>query len=232
MRASARYTRHMYFKSRAEAGRKLAAKLKAYNKQQCSVIAMNKGGILVGAQIAMKLHANLMILLNDKIVLPGETDAFATMTTNTFTYSHDMSEGEINDMVNEYHGFIDGQRLEKFHKLNKLSDGAEIDPRFLRRHVVILVSDALQTGSSLEVAADFLKPIKTKKLVIATPIASVAAVDRMHLVGDDIYCLSVTENLMDSDHYYEDNTVPDHSGILKIVKNISMNWDISTAKSR
>jgi len=223
----------MYFKNRAEAGRRLAAKLKIYDKQLCSVIALNRGGILVGAQIAMGLHANLMMLLNDKIVLPGENDTFATMTSDTFTYNHTLSESEINEMASEYHGFIDGQRLEKFHKLNQqLSDGGEIDPRLLRRHVVILVSDALQTGASLEVAADFLKPIKTKKIVIATPIASVEAVDKMHLIGDDIYCLSVTENLMDSDHYYEDNTVPDRAGILKIVKNISMNWDISTAKAR
>lgn len=221
----------MYFKNRAEAGRQLAAKLKKYDNQQCAVIALNAGAVLVGAQIAMALHANLMVLISDDIVLPGEHDPLASMTTNTLTFNQDLSAGELDEYIGEYHGFIEEQRVEKFHKLNQLlSDGGEIDPKYLRRHIVILVSDALQTGVSLQVAADFLKPIKVKKLIVASPLASVSAVDRMHLIGDEIYCLSVSENLMEADHYYEDNTIPNHEGALKIVRNISMNWDLSGAQ--
>lgn len=218
----------MYFTNRAEAGRKLASKLKKYDNQQCVVVALNSGGVLVGAQIAMRLHANLTVLMSDQIVLPGEHDPLASMTTNTFTFNKKFSQGEIDEYVGEYHLTIDDQRIQKFHKLNKLlSDGGDIDPKYLRNHIVILVSDALPSGVLLDVAADFLKPIKLKKLVIATPMASVNAVDRMHLVGDEIHCLTVAENLMESDHYFDDNTVPDHKGALKIIRNISMNWDMS-----
>lgn len=215
----------MYFKNRAEAGRQLAEKLKKYDNQQCAVIALSSGGVILAAQIAMKLHANLMVLMSDEIILPGETEPLASMTTNTMTYNSKYSSGEIDEFVGEYHGLIEGQRVEKFHKLNKLvSDGGAIDPKYLNRHVVILVSDGLQTGLNLEVAADFLKPVKIKRLVIATPLASVGAVDKMHLLGDEIYCLNVAENLMESDHYYDDNIIPDHDNALKIVRNISMNW--------
>jgi putative phosphoribosyl transferase len=215
----------MYFKSRAEAGRLLANKLKKYNSEHCAVVALTPGSILIGAQIAMKLHASLMLLLSDKINLPGETDPIAAMTTSTFTYNHMYSAGQLEEYVGDYHSFIEGQKLEKFHKLNKLmTDNGEINPKQLRHHVVILVSDALQTGMSLEVAADFLKPIKMKKLIVVTPIASVNAVDRMHLVGDEIFCLSVTENLMETDHYYNDNTIPDSMQIQTITHNISLNW--------
>lgn len=223
----------MYFKNRAEAGRQLAVKLKKYKSEQCTVIALNSGGVLVGAQVAMRLHASLAVLLSDKIMLPGETEPLASMTSSTVTYNKELSQGEIDEFVSEYHGLIEDQRVEKFHKLNKLlSDGGEIDPKLLRNHVVILVSDALQTGISLEVAADFLKPNKLKKLIIASPIASVSAVDRMHLIGDEIYCLSIAENLMESDHYYDDNTVPGHDEAVKIIRNISINWDTSGAPAR
>lgn len=220
----------MYFKNRAEAGRQLATKLKKYKSEQCTVVALNSGGVLVGAQIAMRLHASLAVLLSDKILLPGESEPLASMTSNTVTYNKALSQGEIDEFVSEYHGMIEDQRVEKFHSLNKLlSDGGEIDPKILKHHVVILVSDALQTGISLEVAADFLKPNKLKKLIIASPIASVNAVDRMHLIGDEIYCLSVAENLMESNHYYDENTLPGHKEAVKIIKNISLSWDISTA---
>lgn len=219
----------MYFKSRAEAGRLLAEKLKKYDNQQCAVIALNSGAIVVAAQIAMRLHANLMMLISDDIKLPGESDPIAAMTANTFTFNQNLSGGEIDEMMSDYHGYIEEQRVEKFHKLNRLlSDGGNIDPKYLNRHVVILVSDALQTGISLQIAADFLKPIKVKKLVVATPLASVNAVDRMHLLGDEIFCLSVGENLMETDHYYDDNIIPDHKSAMKIIRNISMNWDLAS----
>ncbi len=232
MRARARYTKHMYFKNRAQAGRKLALKMKKYKSEHCTVVALNSGGVLVGAQIALQLHANLMVLMSEQIILPGESEALASMTTNTMTFNKRYSQGELDEFVSEYHTTIEDQRVEKFHKLNKLlSDGGDIDPKFLRHHTVILVADALQTGVMLEVAADYLKPTKLEKLVIATPIASVNAVDRMHLIGDEIYCLSVSENLMESNHYYDENTLPDHSNVIKIIRNISLNWDISTANT-
>src|SRR5260221_8322057 len=128
----------MYFKNRAEAGRQLAVKLKKYDNEQCAVVALNSGGVLVGAQIAMRLHANLMVLMSDQIILPGETTPLATMTAETLSYNQQFSQGEIDEFVGEYHGMIEDQRVEKFHKLNKLlSDGGDIDPKYLNRHVII-----------------------------------------------------------------------------------------------
>lgn len=223
-----RYNKCMYFKDRAQAGRKLAAKLSKYKNQQCAIIALNSGGIIVGAQIAMRLHANLLMLISENIMLPGEPVPLAAMTTDTFTYNPDLSAGEIDAYSGEYHGFIEGQRIEKFHKLNnQLSDGGSIDPKYLREHIVILVSDAMQKGISLQIAVDFLKPIKVSKLIVATPLASVSAIDKMHLVGDEIYCLGVVDNLMEADHYYEDNTVPNYENSVKIIRNISLNWDFA-----
>lgn len=217
----------MYFKSRADAGRILAKKLYKYDDQLCAIVALSPGAVLVGAQIAMRIHASLMLLVTKDVVLPGEPTPIASMTANSLTFNSAYSTGELEDMKGEYNGIIQQQKMENQHKLNRLiSDGAEIDPEKLRGHVVILVSDCFQNGVSLEVAADFLKPIKTKKLVIATPLATVTAVDKMHLVGDEIFCLSVAENILDTDHYYDDNTVPEQTGLMKIVHNIALNWQV------
>lgn len=218
----------MYFKNRAEAGRRLAEKLESYDNQQCVVIALNAGGVLIGAQIAMRLHASLMILDNEAINLPGEPDPIANITTQAMTYNSRYSSGQLDEFLGEYHGVIESQRMEKMHRLNRLlTDGGEINTKQLSRHVVILVTDALQDATILDVAADFLKPIKLKRLIIATPLATVNAVDRMHLVGDEIACLSVGETLMNADHYYDDNIIPDRQGVLKIIRNISLNWEFA-----
>ncbi len=217
----------MYFKSRADAGRQLADKLQSYENQLCTIVALSSGGVIIGAQIAMKIHASLLFLVTEKITLPGEIEPLASMTSTTFTFNSMFSPGELEEFSTEYYGVIEEKRREQQHRINMLtSEGAEINPDRLRGHTVILVSDALQTGISIDVAMDYLKPLKLNKLIIVTPLATPKAVDKMHLAADEIYCISVAENLLDTNHYYDDNTVPDQTGLMKIVHNIALNWAV------
>ncbi len=216
----------MYFKNRAEAGRMIADELLSYRTKNCAVVALTPGAVLVGAQIAMRLHADLMMLLTENIVLPGESLPLAGLTSNnTFTYNNKFSTGEIEEMRADYLSYIESQRIEKLHHLHMLlSSGGEIRRDLLRRRVVIIVSDGLSNGFSLDIAAEYLKPIKMDRLIVCTPIASIGAVDRMHIVADEMHCMSVTENYMDTDHYYSDNTIPSTENLIKIMRNTPVNW--------
>lgn len=217
----------MYFTNRAEAGRQIATKLEKYKAQNIVVVALDEGSSIVAAQIAMKLHANLVLYLIKNIYLPGENQAISGLSaTGTYALNDYFSAGELEDMSSEYHNYIDQRRMEANHELHMLlgRDG-QIDKKLLRHRVVIVVADGLATGFSLQVCADFLKTVAIKKMVAVTPIASVQAVDRMHLVADELCCLSVTPNFMGVDHYYDDNTIPQVEGILKIMRNITLNWE-------
>lgn len=216
----------MYFRNRADAGRKLANKLAAYRNRNISVVCLSTGAVIVGAQIAMRLHANMMLLLTEDIILPGEHEAIAAVSSpGYFTYNNMFSPVQLEELATEFHQYIDAQRMEKTHRLNVLMghDG-EIHAENLRHHVVVLVSDGLVSGYSLDIAYDFLKTIAIERLVIASPIANVEAIDRMHLVGDEICCLSVVENFISVDHYYDDNTIPKTNDLFRMMNNISVNW--------
>ena len=97
-------------------------------------------------------------------------------------------------------------------------------PDLLYGRNVILVSDGLKSGLSLEAARDYLKPIRIERLIIATPLVSVQEVDSVHLITDEICCLYVPENFMHNDHYYADNTMPDHETVVKTIETIVLNW--------
>ncbi len=187
---------------------------------------------MVGAQIAMQIHAPLMILMTENIVLPGEHEPLAAITSNnTFTYNNRFSTGEIEAMHSEYINHIEAQRLEKLRRLHVLlGEGGEINQDLLKNRVVILVSDGLQNGMSLDLAYDYLKPVKTKKLIIVTPFASVTAVDKMHLMGDGLICLNVPADFFDTNHYYEDNTIPEPDGIIKIIETLPLHWANQTTR--
>jgi putative phosphoribosyl transferase len=168
----------------------------------------------------------LMMLLTEPITLPGEKNPVGTIDqSGLFTYNGMFSTGQLEDFQSEYRNYIEQQKLEKLHEMNGLlGSGGIIEPELLRYHNVILVSDGLSTGLSLDAAAAYLKPYKMDRLIVATPLASVSAVDRMHLVADEIVCLSVLENFMDINHYYEDNTLPKHEVIVSSIKDIILNW--------
>lgn len=216
----------MYFRNRADAGRQLAIKLEKYKKENISVVALSPGAAIIGAQIAMRLHGNLMLLLTENVYLPGESDAIGALSqTGAFTYNNKFNTGQLEELTSEFRQVIDDMRREKLHSLHVLlgHDG-EIHLEYLRHHTVILVSDGLSNGFSLDVAAEFLKTVAIKRLIIAAPIASVPSVDKMHLVADEICCLSVLPNFMEVDHYYDDNTVPPIEDLFKMMQNISINW--------
>jgi putative phosphoribosyl transferase len=217
----------MYFESRAQAGQLLAAQLfEKYRYENCAVVALSDGAVQVGEQIAGALHCILTMLLIEDIQVPGESTSFGGVSQDGgFTYNGMFSAGEIEEYVGEFHGYLEEQKREAFQKLNRLlGDGGIIDNDMLRDHVVILVADGLDNGASLDVAVDFLKPIRIKRLVVATPVASVPAVDKLHMIADELHVLDVKENFMGTNHYYEKNDIPSHEETIAKINQIVLNW--------
>lgn len=217
----------MYFASRMQAGRTLAQKLaEKYRYENCAVVALDDGGVVIGAQIAMELHCVLTMLVSSEITLPRENTPIAGITPEgTMSYNHDFSQGEIDAFVGEYHGYIEQEKLTHIHEMNKLvGSTGTINKDLLRGHNVIVVSDGLKNGFKVDLAYEFLKQIYTEKMIFAVPLASVQAVDKMHILADDLYCLDVIAEYRDTDHYYDKNDVPEHAKAVEIIQNIILNW--------
>jgi predicted phosphoribosyltransferase len=206
----------------------LASQLvKKYRYEDCAVIALDDGGVVIGAQIAMQLHSVLMLLMSEEINLPREIEAIGAIAQDgTFTYNQaSYADVEIQEMMGEYFGFMEQEKLKRMHNLQHLiGSGGIMKKKLLRGRNIILVSEGFKSGFSLDVALNYLKPVQTEKIIVATPLASVKAVDRMHIRADDLFCLSVIENYMDNDHYYDADDVPDHDTIIEIIEKLILNW--------
>lgn len=217
----------MYFASRVDAGKKLAELIaKKYEGKPCAVVGLSDGGVMVGAQIAIKLHCVLTMLMSEPIELPRETEAIGGVSQNgSFSYNTAYSPGELEELLGEYHSLVEQEKLQKIQDLHRLEGRRGLIRRdLLKDHVVILVSDGLSSGFSLDIAAEFLKPIKIARLIVATPLASVQAVDRMHILADEIFCLSVLQEYISTDHYYDTQDVPKHDQVVKTVDQIVTHW--------
>ena len=217
----------MYLASRVQAGRMLASQLsEKYKDGNCAVVALDDGGVMVGAQIASQLHCVLTLLMASEIMLPREPVAIAGITSSgTVSCNHSFSDGEIDEMAGENFGYIEQQKLAKMHDMNRLVGmGGTIKKELLKGRNVIVVTDGAKDGFLVDLACEFLKPIDIKKLIFAVPLSSVQAVDRMHVLADDLYCLDVIGEYRDTEHYYDKQDVPDHATVLEIVETITKNW--------
>ena len=217
----------MYFEGRTHAGKILADEVaRDYAGQPCAVVALSPGGVMVGLQVAAALKSVICFLLADSIDIPNEPDPIGSISeTGSFTYNKAYSTGQIDEMLSDYRGYVEDEKRVSLSHLHQLAGaGTAVQPSLLVGKHVILVSDGFADGNALDIAVDFLKPLKVLSTVIATPVASTAAVDRMHVLADKIYCLNVADNFLDTEHYYERHDVPSREDAVEVIEEILANW--------
>lgn len=197
-----------------------------YRYENCAVVAIDDGGVMVGAQIATQLHCLVTMMVMQEINLPRETRAIGGVAADgEFTFNKDYSAGEIDEFVGEYRNLIEQEKYEGFQSINgRVGGSGLIRPEMLKHRNVILVSDGLTTPMKLDMANELLKPIEIEGLIVATPFASVPVIDKVHVMADSVFCLDVIPDPMETNHYYENNDVPDHQKIIDTVENIILNW--------
>ncbi len=216
-----------YFPDRATAGLELAKQLNKYRYENVAVLALSPGSVLVAEQIAVQLHAVLMLLLiEDVSVSASDPTVVGTLDPRgEFMYNNMFSAGQLEELNMEYHSSIEANKLERFQHMHRvLGEHGIIDDKLLYGRTVIVVSSGLKTGLSAEAAANYLRPIHTQKIVAAVPVASIDAVDRLHIITDEIHCLSVVEQYLDTDHYYDKNDVPSTEEVITKIDSIIKNW--------
>ncbi len=217
----------MYFESRVHAGLELAAELvERYRYENCAVVAISDGGVVVGEQIASALHCVLTMLLIENIEVPGENLSFGSISENgNFSFNSEVSRGEMDEYTTEYHSYLEEQKRQAFQRINRLlGDGGFIDHDMLRDHTIILVNDGFDKTVIIDAAIEFLKPIRIARLVIVAPVASSAAIDRLHVAADELHILDVKANYFDTNHYYNQNEIPSHEQTIEKINKIVLNW--------
>lgn len=218
----------MYFESRSHAGATLAERLlEQYRYENCAVLALSDSSVLVGEQIAWRLHCVLMMLLSEPIEIPGEGMSFGALSQGGhLTMNSQFTDGQKDYYVSEFHGYLEEEKRRAHQRINRLlGDNGVVDRDMLRDRTVILVSDGFSNDiSSLDVALDFLKSIRTEKIIVAAPVASVAAVDRLHVAVDEMHILDVKDNYMGVDHYYDSNILPSREDTITRINQIVLNW--------
>ena len=216
----------MYFGSRAEAGVKLANELlPLYRYENTVVVALSESGVAVGYQIAVNLHAALRRLLMTTVHIDDESIDYATiMPGGVVAINPNLSESEQSYYYGEYAGWLEEQIRQGILEIDREMGSDEISPENLRGYNVILTDDGMDNPTKLEAAMAWLKPARVDKVILACPIISVPALDKAHILCDELHILGVAANYLATDHYYEQDDQPDADTARRMIDATINNW--------
>ena len=197
------------FKNRKDAGIKLAQQLEKYKDKDTIVLAIPRGGVEVGYEVAKFLNCKFDILIVRKLGFPNNPEAgFGAITEDKTTYlipyiEQELSQNEI-DKVKEQE-FKELQRRLKEYRNNKTL------PQ-LKNKTVIIVDDGIAMGVTLKAAILFCRKHKPLNLIVASPVSSEQTKQEIcHLVDDiiiletPIYFSSVSQVYQKFEHVTDED---------------------------
>ena len=178
----------MLFTNRQDAGKRLAGALKAFEREgDLLVLAIPRGGVEIGYEIAQALGADLSLLVARKLPLPmnPESGFGAVAEDGSLVLNREaknwVSRNEIEEIIAEQKKVIQ-QRIAILRKGARLPE--------LQNRTVILVDDGIAMGSTMQAAVQLCHNARPKKLVIAVPVASRHAIDTFQSQVDDMVALT------------------------------------------
>src|SRR5437660_6455575 len=192
------------FRNRTDAGRRLAEKLAAYaDRPDALVLALPRGGVPVGHEVARALGAPLDVFLVRKLGVPGyEELAMGAIATGGVRVLNDeivrglgISEHEIDAVVTrELHELARRVRLYR----------GDRPPPDVGGRTVILVDDGLATGATMRAAVAALRRQQPARIVVAVPTASPEMCEALRAEVDDVICAITPQPFQSVGLWYED----------------------------
>lgn len=196
-----------------------------YRYENTVVVALSEAGLAVGYQIAVNLHTALRRLLMKTIHIDDESIDYATiMPGGVVAINPSLSESEQSYYYGEYAGWLEEQIREGILSIDRLMGTDEISPENMRGYNVILTDDGINNPTKLEAALTWLKPARVDKVILACPVISVPALDRAHILCDELYILSVAANYISTEHYYDEDDAPDSELARRMIDVTISNW--------
>ena len=196
----------MLFKDRSDAGRQLAATLSHYaGRDDVLVLALPRGGVPVGYEVAEALGAPLDVFLVRKLGTPGHEElAMGAIASGGVRVLNDRVIRVIRPSEEVIARVEAQERLELERREKEYRGGRP--PLDVHGKTVILVDDGLATGSTMRAAVAALRRLDPAWVVVAVPVGAAETCDEFEGEADEAICAEEPEPFHAVGVWYDDFT--------------------------
>lgn len=193
------------FENRAAAGKDLAEALAKYKGTDCMVIAIPRGGVVVGYEVAEALDLELDVIVPRKIPAPQQEELAIGAVVSWGNHEHMLDEYSIRifGVSEEYiHRQVELQ-LEEINRRLIAYRGTTAPPDVAGR-TVILVDDGIATGYTTRAAAIALRNLDASWIVLAVPVGPPDSIKMITANVDEVICLEMPVPFLAVGYWYRD----------------------------
>ncbi len=178
----------MTFRDRQEAGQQLAAALVAYRDRRPYVLAVPRGGVVVGYEVASALHAPLDVVIPRKLRAPDNPElAIGAVAHDGSVYLDDALAGSLR-VTDDYVRREIAEQTGEIQRRMRLYRGDRA-PAAVGGMTAIVVDDGLATGATMIAALRAVHAMRPDRLVAAVPVAPLDSAHRLRAEANDVVCL-------------------------------------------
>ena len=206
----------MAFLDRADAGRRLVAHLQSLALESPLVLALPRGGVEVGFEIAQSLRAPLDVLPARKLGAPHQPELAigaiapgAAVLNEHIVEQLGLSRQDIDRVIAEEEREM-ARRAEAFR--------SGLPPLDVAGKTVILVDDGLATGATAAAAIQSIRRGSPKKLILAVPVGARETVAALRRQVDELICLETTAEFRAVGEWYEDFEQTSDSRVIELLR--------------
>jgi putative phosphoribosyl transferase len=204
------------FVDRIETGKKLASELKEYSGNAV-VLAIPRGGVIVGYEIAHKLKVPLDIIVPRKIGAPQNPELAIGAVTKDGTTILDRGLVEFLDVSEGYiEEETERQRLEIRRRLTFYRRNIAF-PNLKSRNVII-VDDGIATGATIQAALSSVRKKNPKSVIIAVPVGPLSTINALKREADRVVCLYTPASFSAIGQFYRDFAQTTDDEVITLLK--------------
>ena len=204
-------------RDRHEAGSLLAERLSGYRDQKPIVLALPRGGVVVGYEVARALGAPLDVDVARKLGAPWQPElavgaiaprGVRVLNEDVLTWL-DISEDEVEQIAS-----LEASEMERQMRLFR-GDGPE---PMLKGKTVILVDDGIATGMTVRAAIEYIGQHEPGHLVLAVPVCAARTAEALRPELDDLVSLKIPIELLAIGYWYEDFEQVSDEEVVKLLE--------------
>ncbi|MGH7940819.1 MAG: phosphoribosyltransferase [Limisphaerales bacterium] len=206
----------MIFASRQEAGERLGEFLRQRGIEADLVLGLPRGGVVVAAAVAQELKLPLDVLVVRKIGHPfqpefavgalAEPDSVFLNEDNLAEYP--VAKSKLDKIIAE-----EWERLNAYRRRFHLKEIPALEGKS-----ILLVDDGLATGATAEVAALSARKQNAGRVIVAAPVASTNAVERLRRVADGVELLSEEADFQAVEQFYDEFSATEDEEVISLLR--------------